>query len=101
VQPFAIVVVSVALVLLFGRLFASRLLLVRYQDGRITGPTMLILLAAITIGPYLLIALWAVSQAPESWWIWLLLLVASWPIIVLPVVALYQQAKQNRREPDL
>lgn len=91
-----IAIFGAALIFVFGRTVARYWLVRRYQDGKITGRTMLLLIVSITVVPYLALIGYMIVAAPEDWWIAVLLFVASWPVVILPAVAHYYQAKRNR-----
>ena len=58
---------------------------------------MLALLGVITVVPYLVIAAWGILVDPSSWWLFVIIFIATWPVVVLPMAALYYQAKQSRK----
>lgn len=50
------------------------------------------LISMFSLVPYLLLFGWAILSDPAMWWLPVLLFIASWPVIVLPMVAVIHAA---------
>jgi ABC-type dipeptide/oligopeptide/nickel transport system permease subunit len=94
--PLAIVAMGVALVI--GRVGGLRWVIQRYQAGKMTARRAKWLISIGTIVPYVLLLLIMLVSDPGFWWLALLVFIASWPVIALPLIAVIYTIK-NPRQP--
>lgn len=85
-EPLPALVVVAALAVVIGRVASQLWIIRRYRAGQIATRSARWLIFAITGAPYLIFFAFLVVLDPDMWWVALLLLFASWPLIVLPAV---------------
>jgi hypothetical protein len=88
----AIGAVAVLVTLVIGRTVGPYWVVGQLKAGRMRRRTATWLMVLLTVMPYVLAFGFAFVSDPGSWWIFALLFVASWPVIVLPVIAVIHAA---------
>jgi hypothetical protein len=95
-NPLGIVVVGAVLIFAVARLLVRHWVVRRYLDGRATPRTTAVWLITISVIPYLALLGLILVTSPGIWWVVVLIFIASWPLIVLPAVLVYQQLQRPK-----
>lgn len=90
-------VLVLAAIWMIGRVFATQWLMSQYLRDAMTDRTLAIALIAVLVVPWLLIVAILLMFAPSIWWLLLILVIATWPMIVLPAVATYHEARRHQK----
>lgn len=92
-----VAVVLVLLTLVIGRTAGRYWIVSQLRTGRMSRRAATWLMILLTLVPFLLAFGYAFVADPGSWWIFALLFIASWPVIVLPVIAVINGAGSPKR----
>lgn len=82
---------------LIGRMIGRYWIIRRYQAGEATPRTAIRWITILTVVPYILLFLFMLLTDPSLWWVTVLLFIASWPVIALPLVAVIYTIEHPRQ----
>jgi ABC-type dipeptide/oligopeptide/nickel transport system permease subunit len=96
-NPISLAMVAMAVALVIGRVGGRQWVIHRYRAGKMTGRRAKWLISIATILPYVMLLLIMLLSDPGSWWVALLLFIASWPVIALPMIAVIHSIEHPRQ----